>query len=163
MPAEILDKSNTTVVLTAVGRRQLAAAKGYQPLHQDSGAEAYRKGTRIMRREKRAGLQVWVTADLIDGALRLQTVHNDFLDALARKTLLCAVPLFARREDRTEWIRAHAIYFTAIRHMGRSQRERQEFATVDEARAYAQRTHSDGRTMIYAVAPNGESEHLMNV
>ena len=59
-----------------------------------------------------------------------------------------------------EAILAAAVKFTAVRGHGRS-RTREEFPTLDAARAAAAR-HGDGRTMIYAISEAGGSAHIEN-
>ena len=67
-------------------------------------------------------------------------------------------PLFETAAERDDWIEANAAYFTAIRGVGRT-RTRSEFPTKAEALADQP---GDGRTMIYAVAPDGASAHICN-
>ena len=55
---------------------------------------------------------------------------------------------------------ADAASFTAVRGRG-AQRTRTEFASFDDAKAYAA-DFDDGRTMIYAVTFSGSSAHIMN-
>ena len=55
---------------------------------------------------------------------------------------------------------ANAVSFTAVRGRG-AQRNRQDFASFDAAKAYATE-QGDGRTMIYAVTANGSSAHITN-
>jgi hypothetical protein len=74
-------------------------------------------------------------------------------------TDLTMTPLFEAEADRTAWIERHAAYFTAIRGVGRS-RSRREYPSKVQALAAQP---GDGRTMIYAVAPDGASEHICNI
>lgn len=53
-----------------------------------------------------------------------------------------------------------AASFTAVRGRG-AQRTRAEFASFDDAKAYAADC-GDGRTMIYAVTASGSCAHIMN-
>ncbi len=69
-------------------------------------------------------------------------------------------PLLEQAADRDAWIEANAAYFTAIRGAGWTQ-TRLEFPTKAGALKYAAWL-GDGRTMIYAVAPDGASAHLCN-
>ncbi len=69
-------------------------------------------------------------------------------------------PLFEESAKRDEWIEANAAYFTAIRGVGHA-RMRLEFPTKDAAVRFRDWL-DDGRTMIYAVAPDGASAHLCN-
>lgn len=55
----------------------------------------------------------------------------------------------------------NAVLFSAVRGARPAQRVRQEFPTLEEARAFA-RKHGDGRTMIYAVTKLGLSAHIEN-
>ncbi len=67
-------------------------------------------------------------------------------------------PLFEQAADRDSWIEANAAFFTAIRGRGPT-RTRSEFPTKAEALAAQP---GDGRTLIYAVAPDGASAHICN-
>lgn len=68
-------------------------------------------------------------------------------------------PLFETAAERDDWIEENAAYFTAIRGVAAT-RSRDEFATKVEALAAQP---GDGRTLIYAVAPDGASAHLCNI
>lgn len=60
-------------------------------------------------------------------------------------------------------IAARAAYWTACRGYAKS-RVRIEFPTEAEAVHWAETNHaSDGRTMIYAVTPEGRFAHIRNV
>lgn len=72
---------------------------------------------------------------------------------------LTMTPLFEAEADRTAWIERHAAYFTAIRG-NPPNRYRGEFPTKAEAIAAQPKI---GRTLIYAVAPDGASVHICNI
>lgn len=141
-----------------------AASHGYETVDLEDGARVYRCGVRHVWRidGTRHGMW-WMSADLVDGAFRGHKRFATMDEALARPTLPASVPLCSSESDRTAWIEAHAAYFTAVRIRGRRNRERKEFDTRAEAEAWARREHSDGRTMIYAVAADGQSAHITNV
>ena len=54
----------------------------------------------------------------------------------------------------------NAASFTAVRGFGKN-RIRTDHATKTEAEAQA-KTYGDGRTMIYAITPQGNSAHICN-
>ena len=57
---------------------------------------------------------------------------------------------------------ANAVMFTAIRRRRPIDRIRMEFATLDEAKAYAE-GFGDSRTLIYAVTAQGRSAPICNL
>ena len=65
------------------------------------------------------------------------------------------IPDFKTAQDRDNWIKAHADYWTTVRFHGRGHYERREFKDLPSAEAAARRmaTESNSRpVMIYAVA-----------
>ena len=55
----------------------------------------------------------------------------------------------------------NAAHFVAARGRTPTQRTRETFATLDEAKSYA-RAIGDGRTMIYAITALGNVAHITN-
>ena len=70
--------------------------------------------------------------------------------------------MYSTIEELDQHCLENAVMFTAIRGRNPMQRVRMEFATLDEAKAYAT-SFGDKRTLIYAITKAGRSAPILTI